>query len=79
MVNRLQQSIIALAVSNEPAIDGSCSKFSDGTTVNALLDPYGLHVEAGSPYALVVDKGRTALLAVDLESGERVFVSKQAN
>ncbi|HMW48218.1 MAG TPA: hypothetical protein PKC70_07965, partial [Cellvibrionaceae bacterium] len=79
MVNREQKSIIALAVSNEPAIDGSCSKFSDSSSPNALIDPYGLHVEAGSPYALVVDKGRKALLAIDLESGERVFVSKQAN
>ncbi len=76
MVNRQQKSIIALAVSNEPAIDGSCSKFSDSTTLNALIDPYGLHIEASMNYALVIDKGQKALMAVDLESGERVFVSK---
>ena len=41
-----------------------------------LLIRMGLHIEASMNYAIVVDKGQKALMAVDLESGERVVVSK---
>ena len=46
---------------------------------NKLIDPYGLHIEANMDYALIVDKGQRALMALDLESGERVVVSKSKN
>ena len=49
---------------------------NEKSSVNKFIDPYGLHIEASMNYAIVVDKGQKALMAVDLESGERVVVSK---
>jgi hypothetical protein len=78
MVDRAKPAVFALAISDDPTKDGARSIFSSNekSTVNKLVDPYGLHIEAAMQYALVVDKGRKTLLAVDLESGERVIISK---
>jgi hypothetical protein len=81
MVDRLKPAVFALAVSDDPATDGARSIFSSNekSVPNKLVDPYGLHIEANMSYALIVDKGQKALMALDLESGERVVVSKSKN
>jgi hypothetical protein len=81
MVDRLKPAIFALALSDDKAKDGARSILSSNekSTVNKFVDPYGLHIEAFMNYALVVDKGQKAVMAVDLNTGERVFVSKSAN
>ncbi|HMY40797.1 MAG TPA: hypothetical protein PK011_15845, partial [Marinagarivorans sp.] len=76
MVDRLKPAIFELALSDDKTKDGARSVFSDNATANKLTNPYGLHIESGMPYALLVDKGTKALMAVDLLSGERVFISK---
>jgi hypothetical protein len=78
MVDRLKPGIFALILSDDKTKDGARSVLSanDKNPSNKLSDPYGLHIEAGMPYALLVDKGQKALMAVDLESGERVIISK---
>jgi hypothetical protein len=81
MVDRLKPALFALTLSDDKTQDGARSILSDNTKQpsNKLVDPYGVHIEAGMPFALLVDKGQKAVLAVDLETGERVFVSKSAN
>lgn len=76
MVDRLKPAIFALALSDDKTKDGARSVLSDNATANKLANPYGLHIESGMPYALLVDKGTKALIAVDLVSGERVFISR---
>ncbi|HMU67215.1 MAG TPA: hypothetical protein PKE57_08720, partial [Cellvibrionaceae bacterium] len=76
MVDRLKPAIFELALSDDKTKDGARSVLSDNATANKLANPYGLHIESGMPYALLVDKGTKALIAVDSESGERVFISK---
>jgi molybdopterin synthase catalytic subunit len=79
VVDRLKPAVIAAALSNDVAKDGERTIFSDNKSVNKLVDPFGLHVEAGIPFALLVDKAQKALIAIDLETGERVFLSKASN
>ncbi len=81
MVDRAKLAIFALTLSDDKTKDGARSVLSanDKNLSNKISDPYGLHIEAGMPYALLVDKGRKALVAVDLESGERVIISKSPN
>lgn len=81
MVDRLKPAIFALTLSDDKTKDGVRSVLSSNETssVNKFIDPYGLHIEASMNYAIVVDKGQKALMAVDLESGERVVVSKSKN
>lgn len=76
MVDRLKPAIFALTLSDDKTKDGARSILSDNTKANKLSNPFGLHIESGMPYALLVDKGTKALIAVDSESGERVFISK---
>ena len=81
MVDRLKPAVFALAISDDPTKDGARSIFSSNekSIPNKLVDPFGLHIEANMDYALIVDKGQKALMALDLESGERVVVSKSKN
>jgi len=81
MVDRLKPAVFALTISDDPTKDGARSIFSSNekSLPNKLVDPYGLHIEANMDYALIVDKGQKALMALDLESGERVVVSKSKN
>lgn len=81
MVDRLKPAIFALTLSDDKTKDGARSVLSSNekSSVNKFIDPYGLHIEASMNYAIVVDKGQKALMAVDLESGERVVVSKSKN
>ncbi len=81
MVDRLKLAVFALTISDDPAKDGARSIFSSNekSIPNKLVDPFGLHIEANMDYALIVDKGQRALMALDLESGERVVVSKSKN
>lgn len=78
LVDRLKPAVFSLALSDDKTKDGARSVLSDNTknTANKLLEPYGLQIEPGIPYALLVDKAAKATMAVDLESGERVFISK---
>ena len=78
MVDRLKPAVFSLALSDDKTKDGARSVLSDNTknTANKLAEPYGLQIEPGMPYALLVDKAAKATIAVDLESGERVFISK---
>lgn len=81
MVDRLKPAVFALAISDDPTKDGARSIFSSNekSIPNKLVDPFGLHIEANMDYALIVDKGQKALMALDLESGERVVISKSKN
>lgn len=75
VVDRLKPAIISVSIGG--SLEGARSIFSDNAnSFNKLSNPYGLHVEADMPYALLVDKAQKALMAVDLVSGERVFISK---
>ncbi|HRH77783.1 MAG TPA: hypothetical protein PK129_10585, partial [Cellvibrionaceae bacterium] len=74
----LKPAVFSLTLSDDKTKDGARIVLSDNTknTANKLLEPYGLQIEPGMPYALLVDKAAKATMAVDLESGERVFISK---
>ncbi|WP_086931516.1 hypothetical protein [Agarilytica rhodophyticola] len=77
-----------LLVNNDGAIDGLIEVdldtgtrliFSDSTTpdnVNAFSQPEEIHYDDSLGYAFVVDRILDAVLAVDIVSGERVFISR---
>src|SRR5690606_38329100 len=76
LVDRGSQTIFGLALDN-----GARTILSNDvlpSRANALLDPFSVHVEDGFSYALVVDKKRKALVAMDLVNGQRVILSKSA-
>ena len=76
MVDRGSKTIFSLALEN-----GARTIFSSNVlpnNSNLLLDPFSVHVEEGFSYALVVDKKRKALIAIDLVDGQRVILSKSA-
>ncbi|AWB65551.1 hypothetical protein C2869_03470 [Saccharobesus litoralis] len=50
-----------------------------GSDKNALKQVAAIATEEGMGYAVVVDRNSNALVAVDLSTGDRVFISKNAN
>ena len=56
----------------------SFSTFGGDSSENRLVEPWGISVAPGFGFAVVADRKLKGLVAIDIESGRRVIISKSA-